>query len=130
VVELASDLGGGKTTFVQGLARALGYTGAVTSPTFTLSNIYALPDGREIHHYDLYRLGEAGVVGAELGEDIGEPTIITVIEWAGVAETRLPADHLTIRFEVTSDTGRKLIFSGSGPLSDKIVHQLSPEPPV
>ncbi len=124
VIELTSDLGGGKTTFVQGLAAGLGYKQLVTSPTFTLSNIYALPDGRELHHYDLYRLNTAGVVGDELGEDIAEPHTITVIEWAGVAEGRLPADRLKINFEVVSAQRRRLQFSAGGPVSNQLVEGL------
>jgi len=124
-VELASDLGGGKTTFVQGLVAALGYTGAVTSPTFTLSNVYELSDGRQLHHYDLYRLNEGGILAEELAEDLGDPKIITVIEWAGVAESKLPADRLTIKFDVTGDTDRQLIFSAGGPKSERIIKGLA-----
>src|ERR1035437_7467729 len=80
VIELASDLGGGKTTFVQGLAQALGFTGRVASPTFTLAQVYPLPNGLELHHYDLYRLGAAGIIGNELAEDMGQPKVITIIE--------------------------------------------------
>lgn len=125
MIELVSDLGGGKTTFVQGLVAGLGYAGPVTSPTFTLSNIYRLPGARELHHYDLYRLGEAGVIGAELSEDIGEDGIITVIEWAGVAQNYLPADRLIISFDVTGDSQRHLSFSAGGPHSAKIVEGLA-----
>jgi tRNA threonylcarbamoyladenosine biosynthesis protein TsaE len=125
VIELSSDLGGGKTTFVQGLATALGYTGPVTSPTFTLSNIYQLPDHRELHHYDLYRLGEGGILADELAEDIGDPGIITVVEWAGVAESRLPTDRLIVKFDVTADTGRRLTFSAGGPKSQNLIKGLA-----
>src|SRR5665213_85794 len=79
VIELASDLGGGKTVFARGLIQALGSRDEVTSPTFTLSRIYHLPDGREVHHDDLYRLNEAGVVGDELSEDVGADGVITII---------------------------------------------------
>ena len=116
-IELASDLGGGKTTLVQGLAEALGYEGRVTSPTFTLSNIYKIRDDLEIHHYDLYRLGEAGVVGQELAEDFGQPEIVTIIEWAGVANHELPSDRLQIMIEVTGDTARNVKLVSSGPIS-------------
>jgi tRNA threonylcarbamoyladenosine biosynthesis protein TsaE len=124
VIELTSDLGGGKTTFVQGLAAALGYTDAVTSPTFTLSQIYPLSGGREFHHYDLYRLTEGGVVGDELAEDIADPHNITAIEWAGVAEDILPADRLTIAIEPTSDTGRLFTFSSAGTRSQTLLAKL------
>ena len=124
VVELRSDLGGGKTTFVQGLAAAPGYDGEVTSPTFTLSQIYPLPNGLELHHYDLYRLSEAGVVGDELGEDVGDDRVITVIEWGGVAEANLPADRLVVDLNVTGDTSRELKLTSSGPRSDVLTMAL------
>jgi tRNA threonylcarbamoyladenosine biosynthesis protein TsaE len=124
VIELVSDLGGGKTTFVQGLARGLGYSGEVTSPTFTLSQIYRLNSSLELHHYDLYRLGEGGIVGEELAEDMSDPAIITVIEWAGVVEHELPADRLRIEFTVTGDTKRQLSFTAHGPRSNQIIERL------
>jgi tRNA threonylcarbamoyladenosine biosynthesis protein TsaE len=124
VIELASDLGGGKTTFVQGLVRGLGYDGEVTSPTFTLSREYKLADGTELHHYDLYRLGQSGAVGDELAEDLGAPGIITVIEWAGIVKDDLPADHLKIEFAITGDTGRRLMLTSGGPVSDRLLKGL------
>ena len=124
VIELTSDLGGGKTTFVQGLAQGLGYSGAVTSPTFTLSNVYELAGGRRLHHYDLYRLGEAGIVGSELMEDIAEPGDITVIEWPGLVEAGLPDDRLTITFEATGENRRLITFKSAGPVSQAIVERL------
>ncbi len=125
MIELISDLGGGKTTFVQGLAAELGYRDAVTSPTFTLGNVYRVSDSLQIHHYDLYRLGEGGILADEIGEDIGDPHIITIIEWAGVAEAQLPPDRLRISFEVTADTERHLSFSAGGPVSQAIIKELS-----
>ena len=119
-----SDLGGGKTTFVQGLARGLGYRGPVTSPTFTLSQVYRLSPQLELHHYDLYRLGQSGAVGDELAEDLHDTAVITVIEWADIAERDLPADRLRIQFNVTSDTGRNLKFSAGGRRSTHILEAL------
>lgn len=120
-IELVSDLGGGKTTFVQGLAHGLGYSGEVSSPTFTLSHSYRINPNLELHHYDLYRLGQGGIVGEELAEDLRDPQVITVIEWAGIVEHELPQDRLKIAFTVTGDTDRKLTFSSGGPISDQII---------
>jgi tRNA threonylcarbamoyladenosine biosynthesis protein TsaE len=124
VIELASDLGGGKTTFVQGLAAALGYKGDVTSPTFTLSQIYTLESGLELHHYDLYRLGQSGVVGEELAEDLEDPHNITLIEWAGLVADELPVDRLRIEIEPTGDTERVLHISAGGPVSERLLKGL------
>ncbi len=123
-IELASDLGGGKTTLVQGLARGLGYHGEVTSPTFTLSRVYKLADGRELHHYDLYRLGQAGAVGDELEEDLADPSYVTVIEWADILESNLPADRLKIVFGITTENARELDITAGGPRSTQVVEQL------
>lgn len=124
IIELASDLGGGKTTFVQGLARGLGYKDEVTSPTFTLSRVYKLADGRELHHYDLYRLGQAGAVGDELTEDMADETYITVIEWADIVSSDLPPDRLKIVFNLTGDNARQLVITSGGPRSDSVLEQL------
>ena len=123
-IELASDLGGGKTTFVQGLAAGLGYAGRVSSPTFTLSNVYELSDGRSIHHYDLYRLDEGGIVGQELAEDMADPDVITLIEWAGVAQAQLPQDRLIINFNVAGEHDRHIVFSGQGDDTDRVIKAL------
>lgn len=128
MIELVSDLGGGKTTFVQGLAKGLGYTGAVTSPTFTLSQIYQVSPDLELHHYDLYRLTEAGTVGMELGEDLGAPHVVTVIEWAGLVQDQLPPDHLRIQFELgDTESDRLLTFTSGGPVSDHLIQRLKGE---
>jgi tRNA threonylcarbamoyladenosine biosynthesis protein TsaE len=124
-IELASDLGGGKTTFVQGLMRGLGYSGEVTSPTFTLSQVYRLQSGLEVHHYDLYRLHESGVVGDELEEDVLDPRIIVVIEWAGIVEHELPGDRLRIEIEAVAENERILSFQSGGPKSEQLIAGLT-----
>src|SRR4051795_136210 len=56
VVLVSGELGAGKTTFVRGAARALGASGPITSPTYTVGQVYAADGGPEIAHLDLYRL--------------------------------------------------------------------------
>ena len=109
VIELISDLGGGKTTFVRGLARGAGSTDRVASPTFTISRVYEA-GSKEIHHFDFYRLGEAGLIGEELSEVLGDPHIITVVEWADIVQDVLPAQRLTITIAKTPTDGRDLTF--------------------
>ncbi len=77
---MIGDLGAGKTTFVSGLVRALGYKGPVTSPTFSLLNVYKADI--LINHFDLYRLENIGEVKHEIDEAINQPSAITIIEWA------------------------------------------------
>jgi len=123
-LELISDLGGGKTTFVQGLARGLGFTGEVTSPTFTLSNIYKLPDGRELHHFDLYRLAGSDVVIEELADITEDSEIIVAIEWPETAKQVLPKDHLSLTFTMTGDEERAIEFVAHGQTSAKAVKEI------
>lgn len=110
VIELVSDLGGGKTTFVRGLARGAGSQDKVASPTFTISKVY-MTDKFEIHHFDFYRLQEAGVLSDELSEVIGDPTVVTVIEWADVVKHILPWKILTISFTHTPEGEREMTFT-------------------
>ena len=100
VIELIGDVGAGKTTFTKGLARGLGITEAVQSPTFTISRLY---QGKRWHlaHYDFYRLDDAGIMQDELAETLADRDTITVIEWAGSVAGVLPADHITIT--ITAD---------------------------
>src|ERR1700738_2881383 len=62
VFAFKSDIGGGKTTFVKGLAVGMGVTDVVQSPTFTISQIHQAKRGLELHHFDFYRLNDAGVM--------------------------------------------------------------------
>src|SRR5688572_15811906 len=65
IIELIGDVGAGKTTFARGLARGVGSTDRVTSPTFTVSNVYE--SGRIIlKHYDFYRLNDLAIIKNEL----------------------------------------------------------------
>lgn len=110
VIELASDLGGGKTTFTRGLARGAGSQDRVASPTFTISREYVAPKFT-ITHFDFYRLGEAGIVGDEFEEIIGDPAYVTVAEWSGVVQDVLPEQRLTVQITQMGDDKRELTFT-------------------
>lgn len=101
VIELSSDLGGGKTTFVRGLARGAGSSDVVGSPTFTLSKLYKAAR-LEIHHFDFYRLQEAGIMHDELAELVSDPQLVVVVEWSDVVREVLPDKRLTITIERTA----------------------------
>jgi len=109
VIELVSDLGGGKTTFVRGLVRGLGSEDKVASPTFTISKLYKTGP-LEVHHFDFYRLHEAGIIADELAEVAGDPTIVTVVEWAEVVKHVLPEARLTITIAQTPEGNRDIVF--------------------
>ena len=109
VIELISDLGGGKTTLVRGLARGMGSQDKVASPTFTISHEYHT--GRlTLYHFDFYRLSEAGIVADELREVVGDPTAVVVIEWGELVADVLPADRLSLTIRATGETARELTF--------------------
>lgn len=107
VIELASDLGGGKTTFTRGLAAGLGSTDAVASPTFTLSREYGGGHLR-IYHFDFYRLSEAGIMNDELAELVGDPEGVVVVEWAELVHDVLPEARLRVQFAATGEAERTI----------------------
>lgn len=108
VIELASDLGGGKTTLVRGLVRGTGSTDRVASPTFTISREYRSPRFT-IVHFDFYRLAEAGIVGNELSEFIGDPAYVVVVEWGEVVQDVLPVNRFTVSIAHTENDERDIL---------------------
>lgn len=103
VIVLVGDLGAGKTTFTQGLARALGVRGTVTSPTFVIAREHE-PGGAGpgLVHVDAYRLGSA----LELDDlDVDTDGSVVVVEWGeGLAEALGP-DRLVVRIARGDDDG-------------------------
>lgn len=92
VIVLKSDLGGGKTALARGIVIGVDSDDMVSSPTFTISQVY--PSGRiAIHHYDLYRLSELGVMSEDLVEALARKDIVTVIEWPELSTGVLPDDR-------------------------------------
>jgi tRNA threonylcarbamoyladenosine biosynthesis protein TsaE len=115
VIALSGDLGAGKTRFVKGLARGLGISARVHSPTFTLVNEYG--GGRlKLFHLDLYRLETAAqILGAGI-EEFLSPDGVAVIEWAErICDLRFAiCDLKKVRIEVESETERKIIYDDFG----------------
>lgn len=107
VIELVSDLGGGKTTLTRGLVRGAGSTDKVSSPTFTISKEYDAPHFI-IAHFDFYRLGEAGIVADELAEFMGDDEYVTVVEWGDIVQAVLPDERLTVRLALQQDGTRQI----------------------
>ena len=102
VIELVSDLGGGKTAFVRCLMENLKSDDYVSSPSFTIENIYRC-SGFNIHHFDFYRLDNSGICGLELQEAIADPQAVVIVEWAEIVKGILPQLRLTIEFIVRPD---------------------------
>ena len=103
VIELRADLGGGKTTFVKGLALGFGSKDTVASPTFTLNKVYKAKDEQAIHHFDFYRLAQPGIVADQLAESLANPKVITVVEWSDIVQNVLPEKRLTVEFKMVAD---------------------------
>lgn len=116
VIELVSDLGGGKTAFVRGLARGMGSEDHVHSPSFTIGNQYRAGN-LTLHHFDFHRLNDAGIMRDELAEILIDPQAVVVVEWADLVEDVLPAEHLTIHIKATGETTRQLNFAYPSSLS-------------
>lgn len=109
IIELISDLGGGKTAFVKGLALGMGSEDDVVSPTFTISRVYKAGN-LELHHYDFYRLHHAGVVSAQLAESINDNHVVVAVEWGKIVHDVLPSRRLKITIRSTSETGRIFVL--------------------
>jgi tRNA threonylcarbamoyladenosine biosynthesis protein TsaE len=109
-IELISDLGGGKTAFVRGLAKGLGSLDTVRSPSFTLSNQYQA--GKlTLYHFDFYRLKQPGIMRDELAEVLENPQAIVAVEWPEIVENILPSEHLTIQIKAIGENARQFNFS-------------------
>lgn len=115
VVLLTGPLGAGKTTFVQGVARGLGVSDRVTSPTFTMVHEHACHNARGVttlQHADLYRIqGVDEAIDLALGELVEEDAV-ALVEWGELAAPVFGRDVLTIDFEVTEDDARRLAVDG------------------
>lgn len=99
---LSSDLGGGKTTLSKGIAKGLGSQDVVSSPTFTVSNVYDAKNDIKVYHFDFYRLQEGGVVEQELRELSEDPKVVILIEWGDIIDESLPADMIRISIDRVS----------------------------
>jgi tRNA threonylcarbamoyladenosine biosynthesis protein TsaE len=91
VVLVEGEMGAGKTTFVRGAARALGFDGPVTSPTFTIGRRYepTRPGRVAIAHLDLHRLSGLDDEDPALLDDYLTPDAIAFVEWPAIAEPQL-----------------------------------------
>lgn len=115
IVALSGELGAGKTTFAQGIARALGIEENVTSPTFVIEKVYELEQEKwsRLVHIDAYRLKSAhelDVLGWK--ELIEEPGNLIVLEWPERVEPLIPPDAVRIRFDIAGD-GRTITVNGN-----------------
>lgn len=120
-ITLEGDLGAGKTTFTQALAKGLGVKRTVNSPTFTIMKQY---EGRlPLNHLDVYRL-------ADSDEDLGWDEIffgdaVSVVEWAHLIEPDLPTERLAIRIERVNDNARRFLLKPIGTRYEQLCEELT-----
>ena len=125
VVALHGELGSGKTTLIQGIARGLGRDPeTIKSPTFVLMREY--PGDVPVVHIDGYRLEGPPAVSWLDVDLIFSPRKITLIEWAQRFTGLLPDDVLTVRLAHVSTNRRRLTLQSAGPRSQAILADIKP----
>lgn len=120
VITLEGDLGAGKTTFTQALAKELGIKRVVSSPTFTIMKQY---EGKyALNHLDVYRLAGSD---EDLGwEEIFYGDAITIVEWAHLIEEDLPEERLEIKIIREGEQERRITLTPKGNRFEKICKEL------
>ncbi|HEV3267591.1 MAG TPA: tRNA (adenosine(37)-N6)-threonylcarbamoyltransferase complex ATPase subunit type 1 TsaE [Acidimicrobiales bacterium] len=115
MVLLSGQLGAGKTTFVQGVARGLGVRERVTSPTFIMVREHQCANELGIatlHHADVYRVGSIGEVSDLALGELVEESAVALIEWGEIASSVYGRDVLQVDFLLDDRDGRTLEVSG------------------
>jgi tRNA threonylcarbamoyladenosine biosynthesis protein TsaE len=107
-VYLHGDLGAGKTTFVRGILRGLGYVGKVKSPTYTLVEQYSVSN-YDFYHFDLYRFNDEEEWDAAGFRDYFNAQSVCMIEWPEKAANVLPAPDIHVKLSMLNN-GRKIQF--------------------
>ncbi len=113
VLALEGDLGGGKTTFLQGFAKGLGIKKKIISPTFVIMKRFDLKKGifSDFYHFDCYRIQkQKEILDLDLKTIISDPRHIVAIEWADRIKKTLPKDALVLKFSFVDKNKRKIIF--------------------
>jgi len=113
VLALHGNLGGGKTTFLQGLANGLGIKDKILSPTFVIMKRFKIPKSKfkNFYHIDLYRIENGKDAGSlEINEIIKNPENIVAIEWPEKIKKILPPKTIKISFKFIDDNNREIIF--------------------
>ena len=121
VILLSGELGAGKTVFVQGVGRGLGFAGPVSSKSYVLLGEYA---GRiTLYHADLYRLELPAEVDDLALEEISRDGVL-VVEWPERGDIVLPPERLTLRFEVTGPETRRITTEATGARAQALAEAL------
>ena len=122
VIYLHGDLGAGKTTLVRGVLNALGYSGRVKSPTYTLVEPYHIA-GLDLRHFDLYRLHDEQEWESAGFRDEFDGHNIFFIEWPEKAQGLIPQADIKIDFEILAQ-GRKIEIHANTEIGRQCLEQL------
>jgi tRNA threonylcarbamoyladenosine biosynthesis protein TsaE len=129
VIGIEGELGAGKTTLVGGILAALGVTGAIRSPTYTLIEPYEAA-GLQLYHIDLYRLNSAREVEALGIRDLLDARAVLLIEWPSRGAGALPTEDLSVAIEYQGPTAagdaqrRLLTAQAHSSAGDKLLEQI------
>jgi tRNA threonylcarbamoyladenosine biosynthesis protein TsaE len=121
-VYLRGDLGAGKTTLCRGILRAMGYEGAVKSPTFTIVEPYSLIGG-QVYHFDLYRLIEPEELEYIGIDDYFDDQNMCLVEWPEKAEGYLPVYDLDLELLVKGRS-RLVRFTAGTKFGSEVIGKL------
>jgi len=124
VVHLQGDLGAGKTTLARGLIQALGHSGAVKSPTYTIVEPYELARG-PVFHFDLYRLADPEELELMGIRDYFAPGAICIVEWPDKGGDLIPPPDLRLRLEKTG-TSRRAQLQADTPAGRQMLQKIVP----
>ena len=113
VVAMYGDLGAGKTAFVRGMARGMGLSCRVSSPTFTIVNEYL--GERDLIHFDMYRLSGADELFDIGWEDYLRRGAVCAVEWSEKVRDAFFGDEITVTIEKRGDTERAITIEGAEP---------------
>ena len=123
VLYLQGDLGAGKTTLSRGIIQALGHSGAVKSPTYTLVEPYELAD-LKVFHFDLYRLADPEELEFIGIRDYVEPGAVCIVEWPDRGADLIPSPDLSLTLE-KDGKGRKISMMGCSPAGQTMLGELT-----
>ena len=124
ILYLCGTLGAGKTTLTRGVLQGMGYAGRVTSPTFTLMNIY--PASPPVFHFDFYRLESNELYELGLDDYLGQEGV-SIVEWAEIGADLLPPEALWVYILLKDedyDLGRVVSFEARSPAAHLLMERL------
>ena len=124
IIGLYGNLGSGKTTFIKGLAKGLGFNGRVNSPSFVILKVYSIKRKCALYHFDLYRLNSLKELEDVGYEDFISNCGICVIEWANKAKRLLPKHYLKIEMHIKGRETRLINLIAYGPEYESLISRI------